>query len=147
MGFPRRETGVGCPFLLQRIFPTQGMNPCLLHWQVDSLPLSYPESPFFGVFGNNTLFFLVTPAALHASSCPGTQLWGLGPAPLQHRDLLAGVSAPAPQEVWAPGLLPRSASPLVKPHSLPLDEGTCQGSPTLPGHERLFPAAPGHIFM
>ena len=25
--------------LLQRIFPTQGSNPCLLHWQAVSLPL------------------------------------------------------------------------------------------------------------
>ena len=35
--------GVGCHFLLQRIFPIQGSNPCLLHllhWQADSLPLS-----------------------------------------------------------------------------------------------------------
>ena len=72
---------------------------CLLHWQVDSLPLSYPESPFFGGVGNNTFFFPVMPAALYASSCPETQLWGFGPAPLQHRDLLAGVSAPAPQKV------------------------------------------------
>ena len=28
-------------FLLQGIFPTQGSNPHLLYWQVDSLPLSY----------------------------------------------------------------------------------------------------------
>ena len=27
------------------IFPTQGPNPCLLHWQVDSLPLSHQGSP------------------------------------------------------------------------------------------------------
>ena len=27
------------------IFLAQGSNPCLLHWQVDSLPLSYQESP------------------------------------------------------------------------------------------------------
>ena len=43
--FPGKNTGVGCHFLLQRIFPTQGLNPhllCLLHWQVDSLPLSHP---------------------------------------------------------------------------------------------------------
>ena len=35
--------GVGCQFLLQGIFPTQVLNPYLfplLHWQVDSLPLS-----------------------------------------------------------------------------------------------------------
>ena len=27
------------------IFPTQGSNPCLLHWQVDSWPLSHQGSP------------------------------------------------------------------------------------------------------
>ena len=34
----------GCHFLLQGIFLTQGSNPhllCLLHWQVDSLPLHH----------------------------------------------------------------------------------------------------------
>ena len=30
---------MGCHFLLQGIFLTQGSNPHLLHWQVDSLPL------------------------------------------------------------------------------------------------------------
>ena len=33
-----------CHFLLQEIFPAQGLNPHLLHWQVDSLPLSHMES-------------------------------------------------------------------------------------------------------
>ena len=28
--FPAKNTGVGCHFLLQRIFPTQGLNPCPL---------------------------------------------------------------------------------------------------------------------
>ena len=32
-------------FLLQGIFPTQGSNPYLLHWQADSLPLSYLGGP------------------------------------------------------------------------------------------------------
>ena len=35
-------------FILQGIFPTQGLNPCflsLLHCQADSLPLSHQESP------------------------------------------------------------------------------------------------------
>ena len=27
------------------IFPDLGSNPCPLHWQVDSLPLTYQESP------------------------------------------------------------------------------------------------------
>ena len=41
---PRKNTGVGCHFLLQGIFPIQGSNWCLqrlLHWQADSLPLSH----------------------------------------------------------------------------------------------------------
>ena len=43
--FPGKNTGVVCHFLLQGIFPTQGWNPRLLHWQVDSLPLSHQGSP------------------------------------------------------------------------------------------------------
>ena len=33
--FPGKNTGVGCHFLLQGIFPTQGSNLHLLHWQAD----------------------------------------------------------------------------------------------------------------
>ena len=39
--FLGKNTGVGCQFLLQRIFPTQGSNThflFLLHWKVNSLP-------------------------------------------------------------------------------------------------------------
>ena len=45
--FPGRTTGVGCHFLLQRMFLTQGLNLHLLHWQADSLPLSHLQSPHF----------------------------------------------------------------------------------------------------
>ena len=41
---PGKNTGVGCHFLLQVIFPTQESNPCiprLLHWQASSL-LDFP---------------------------------------------------------------------------------------------------------
>ena len=44
VGFLGKNTGVGCHFPLQGIFPTQGSNPCLLHWQADSLPLSHQGS-------------------------------------------------------------------------------------------------------
>ena len=43
--FPGKNTGVGCHFLLQGIFSTQGSNPCHLHQQVYSLLLSYQGSP------------------------------------------------------------------------------------------------------
>ena len=40
--FPGRNTGVACHFLLQGIFPTQGLNLGLLYWHVDSLPSEPP---------------------------------------------------------------------------------------------------------
>ena len=43
--FPGKNTGVGCHFRLQGIFPTQGLNRHLLHWQTDSLPLCHMGSP------------------------------------------------------------------------------------------------------
>ena len=44
-GFPEKNPGVGHYFLQQGTFPTQGSNLHLLHWQVDSLPLSHLGSP------------------------------------------------------------------------------------------------------
>ena len=45
--FPGRITGVGCHSLLQGIFPTQETILHLLHWQADSLLLSYREAQLF----------------------------------------------------------------------------------------------------
>ena len=45
MEFPGKNTGVDCHLLLQGIVSTQGINPHLLHWQSDSLPLSHQGSP------------------------------------------------------------------------------------------------------
>ena len=58
--FPGKNTGVGCHTLLQRKFPTQGSNPGLLHllhWQVNSIPLSHLGTP---VCQNMTLKAQVT---------------------------------------------------------------------------------------
>ena len=58
--FPGRNIGVGYHFLLQGIFPTQGSNSyllCLLHWQVDYLPLSHLGSPVYGSIFLRTIFF------------------------------------------------------------------------------------------
>ena len=40
MKFSRQEYGVGCHFLFQGVFLTQGLNLYLLHWQVGSLSLA-----------------------------------------------------------------------------------------------------------
>ena len=42
--YPSKNTGVGCHFLLQGIFPIQGWHPPLLHWQANSLSLSHQGS-------------------------------------------------------------------------------------------------------
>ena len=46
---PGKNIEMGCHALLQGIFLTQGLNPCLLcplHWQVDSLPWHHVGSPY-----------------------------------------------------------------------------------------------------
>ena len=68
--FAGKNSAVGCHFLLQGIFPTQGSNPHLLHllnWQADSLP-RVPllsdfyhhnlELPILGLYVNGILLCL-----------------------------------------------------------------------------------------
>ena len=50
--FPGKNTGVGCHFLLQEVFLTQGSNPRLLHWQAGSLPLGVIPK----IFGHFSLY-------------------------------------------------------------------------------------------
>ena len=42
--FPGKSTGVGCHFLLQGIFPPQGLNPGVLHCRQMLYRLSHQES-------------------------------------------------------------------------------------------------------
>ena len=44
-GFSGKNTGVGCLFLLQGIFPSQGLNPGLLHYRQIVYGLSHQGSP------------------------------------------------------------------------------------------------------
>ena len=45
MAFSRQEYRSGLHLFLPGIIPTQGSNPCLLHWQAGSLTLNYLGSP------------------------------------------------------------------------------------------------------
>ena len=56
--FPGKNTRVGCHFLLQEIFPTQGSNLHLLHWQVNSLSLSHLGSPTNIIYHSIYLYLL-----------------------------------------------------------------------------------------
>ena len=49
MEFSGQNTGVGCHFLLQSIFPTQGSNQGLLHCRQSSLPPEPPGKPKYSI--------------------------------------------------------------------------------------------------
>ena len=80
--FSGKNIEVGCHFLLQRIFPTQGLNPCLLHWQADFLPLNHLGSPMLLLpnllfptlnihcFSSKFFFFSAMQQGLQDLSCP-----------------------------------------------------------------------------
>ena len=53
--FPSKNVGVGCHFLLQRIFLIQGLNPRLLYWQTDSLLLNHQGNPHLTILFYNKL--------------------------------------------------------------------------------------------
>ena len=66
---------LGCHFLLQGIFPPQGLNPHLLHllyWQVDSLPPSHLGSPKASNFKSKAVFFSTVVSKLMDTD---TQKW------------------------------------------------------------------------
>ena len=60
--FPGRDTGVGCHFLLQGIFPTQKSNPGLLHcrWtpalQVSSFPTESQGKSLISIFVSISIY-------------------------------------------------------------------------------------------
>ena len=51
---PGKNTRVGCHFLLQGIFLIQRLNPCLPHWQADSLPLNHQGNPLVQLESSKT---------------------------------------------------------------------------------------------
>ena len=78
------------------IFPGQGSNPCLLYWQVDSLPLGYQGSPKY-LFFLKYSWFIVLCSVQFSHSVVSDSLW---PHELQHDRL----SCPSP----SPGVHPNS---------------------------------------
>ena len=54
--FPGKNTGVGCHFLLQGIFLTQGLNQHLLHWQKESLSLCHLGIPAYQLYISSKYF-------------------------------------------------------------------------------------------
>ena len=50
MEFSWQNIGMGIHFLLQGIFPTQGLNPGFIHWQAESSPSEPAGKPFHGKY-------------------------------------------------------------------------------------------------
>ena len=57
---PGKNTGMGCPALLQGIFLTQGLNPCLLHCRWILNVLRHWGSPKYIVYSWDIVFVLTS---------------------------------------------------------------------------------------
>ena len=55
---PGKNTGVGCHFLLQGIFPTQGSNLDFLHYRQILYYLSHQRNPRYSLRTGNSYFFI-----------------------------------------------------------------------------------------
>ena len=88
MDSPGKNTGVGCHFLLQGMFLTQGLNSCLLLWQAGSLPTELPGKPEQGLSPHQMDHQHPHEADRQAESKAGAQnvrrRWDSYPAPAFH---------------------------------------------------------------
>ena len=66
--FPGKDTGMGCHFLLQGIFLTQGSNLGLLHCRQILYQLSYKRDPLLGLEAPSYLTSLTSSSSLQPSS-------------------------------------------------------------------------------
>ena len=102
--FPGKNTGVGCHFLLQGIFPIQGLNLGLLHWQVHSLRLSHQGSPSLcvkvKVKSLSRVRLFETPRAVVYQAPPSVGF--------SRQEYCSGVPFPSPRDLLNPGIEPRS---------------------------------------
>ena len=98
MGFSREEHWSELPCPPPGIFPTQGLNPRLLHllrWQVGFLPRSQPGSPTLKLLNQNLHFNKILVGSACMSKCE-KKWWGNPPIlPL----LVVLMKQPAPWEV------------------------------------------------
>ena len=118
------------------IFPDQGLNPCPLHWQADSLPLSYQGSPA----DDFHVLSLLHPQALSSVSL-------LPPISSDHIILHPGGHGDGARATWhCPFARPHL--PVAPDHHLPgvcprrLPAGPAQHPAALCG-QRICPIQPG----
>ena len=81
---PGKNTGVGCHALLQGIFLTQGLNPCLPYWPANSLLPSHLTLPAWaspehclGLTSGDAAFRVALSAMTLSGGHSGPSLWVL----------------------------------------------------------------------
>ena len=110
MGFPRQEYWSGFPFPLQGIFLTQGLNLHLLHWQVDSSPLSHQVVVVVGLF-TQSCRTLATPWTTARQSPLSVRF--------SRQEYRSGLPFPSSRDLPNPGIEPGSLA--LEADSLPTE--------------------------
>ena len=84
--FPGKSTRVGCHFLLQGIFLTQGSNPGLLRCRQTLYPLSHQGSPKRALVGSKSIKSLSVPTIPRNNTCASTMWQALAICLQQQQD-------------------------------------------------------------
>ena len=150
---------MSCHFLLQGIFPTEGLNPCLLHWQADSLPLSCLGSPPILSLPHYTMCCAVLAKLLPrcptlqdpmGSSRPMDRTWTLKSPALAGRLFTTSATGEAPIIHFPTSLLlsldwgDKSSSGLVQ-FSLTLCDPVDHSTPGFPVHQQFPELTQTHV--
>ena len=110
--FPGKNTGVGCHFLLQGIFLTQGLNPCLLPCSQVLYHLSHQGSLYW------SCCVCVSCSVMSDSATPRT-VTQEAPVSMEfsRQEYWCGLPFPSPGDLPNPGIKPQS--PALQADSLP----------------------------
>ena len=114
---PSKNTGAGCHALLQGIFPTQGLNPHLLHLSCIGRWVLYHQhhlgNPYFYVCAQLLSHFQLFVTAWTVACWPPLSM---GFSRQEYRN---GLPCPPPRNLPNPGIKPRS--PILWADSLPFE--------------------------
>ena len=105
MGSSSKNPGVGCHFLLQEIFPTQGLNPGLPHCRQMLYRLSHQGSPFLCACWVLSRFSRVCLFVILWTVAPRQGPLSMGFSKQEH---WSGLPFPPPGELPDPGIKPTS---------------------------------------
>ena len=112
---------MGCHAVLQGIFPTQGSNLGLLHWQADSLPLWHQGKPVYTCARARVCVCVcVLVAQPHPTLCRSVDysLPGYSVCGISRQEYCSGFAMPSSRDLPDPGI--KLESPVLQADPLPL---------------------------